>query len=206
MTYDLEKRLPYPVLALVVLALFYAVYFGKMLAQRRQGIVTDQIGRRREKTLHRVELLMKTATCAIVPAQLLSIAMNWSALPDNARLTGFGVGLVGDGVFLAAVLCMRDSWRAGIPDRDKTALVTGGIYAFSRNPAFLGFDLMYAGVLLMYLNPLPAALTAFAVVMLHLQILQEERYMAGAFGEEYLRYKGRVMRYLWRRRTGTGRV
>ena len=119
MTYDLEKRLPYPVLALVVLALFYAVYFGKMLAQRRQGIVTDQIGRRREKTLHRVELLMKTATCAIVPAQLLSIALNWSALPDNARLTGFGVGLVGDGVFLAAVLCMRDSRRAGIPDRDK---------------------------------------------------------------------------------------
>lgn len=206
MTYDLEKRLPYPVLALVVLALFYAVYFGKMLAQRRQGIVTDQIGRRREKTLHRVELLMKTATYAIVPAQLLSIALNWSALPDNARLTGFGVGLVGDGVFLAAVLCMRDSWRAGIPDRDKTALVTGGIYAFSRNPAFLGFDLMYAGVLLMYLNPLTAALTAFAVVMLHLQILQEERYMAGAFGEEYLRYKGRVMRYLGRRRTGTGRV
>ena len=199
MTYDLEKRLPYPVLALVVLALFYAVYFGKMLAQRRQGIVTDQIGRRREKTLHRVELLMKTTTCAIVPAQLLSIALNWSALPDNARLTGFWVGLVGDGVFLAAVLCMRDSWRAGIPDRDKTALVTGGIYAFSRNPAFLGFDLMYAGVLLMYLNPLTAALTAFAVVMLHLQILQEERYMAGAFGEEYLRYKGRVMRYLGRR-------
>ena len=39
-----------------------------------------------------------------------------------------------------------------------------------------------------------------------LQILQEERYMAGAFGEEYLRYKGRVMRYLGRRRTGTGRV
>lgn len=206
MTYDLEKRLPYPVLALVVLALFYAVYFGKMLAQRRQGIVTDQIGRRREKTLHRVELLMKTATYAIVPAQLLSIALNWSALPDNARLTGFWVGLVGDGVFLAAVLCMRDSWRAGIPDRDKTALVTGGIYAFSRNPAFLGFDLMYTGVLLMYLNPLTAALTAFAVVMLHLQILQEERYMAGAFGEEYLRYKGRVMRYLGRRRTGTGRV
>ena len=30
--------------------------------------------------------------------------------------------------------------------------------------------------------------------------------MAGAFGEEYLRYKGRVMRYLGRRRTGTGRV
>ena len=199
MTYDLEKRLPYPVLALVVLALFYAVYFGKMLAQRRQGIVTDQIGRRREKTLHRVELLMKTATCAIVPAQLLSIAMNWSALPDNARLTGFGVGLVGDGVFLAAVLCMRDSWRAGIPDRDKTELITSGIYAYSRNPAFLGFDLMYLGTFLLLGNWLTGLCSAFAILTLHLQILQEERFLEAAFGEPYRRYRTQTARYLGRK-------
>ena len=40
---------------------------------------------------------------------------------------------------------MKDSWQAGIPDKDKTELVTTGIYRFSRNPAFLGFDLMYVG-------------------------------------------------------------
>ena len=47
---------------------------------------------------------------------------------------------------------MRDSWRAGIPERDGTELVTGGLYAFSRNPAFLGFDLMYLGVFLLFAN------------------------------------------------------
>ena len=34
----------YRLAAVLVLLLFYAVYFGKMLAQRRKGIRTDQIG------------------------------------------------------------------------------------------------------------------------------------------------------------------
>lgn len=190
----LEAGLPYQ-----LLAAFYAAYFGKLLAQRRRGIQTDQIGRRKERTLHRVEVLMKAATCAIVPAQLLSIGLNWSAMPAGARLTGFFVGLAGDGLFLAAALCMRDSWRAGIPEKDRTELVTSGIYAFSRNPAFLGFDLMYIGVLLMYGNLLTAMFTAFAMTMLHLQILQEEKYLVGVFGAEYEEYRKQVFRYFGRK-------
>lgn len=43
---------------------------------------------------------------------------------------------------------MRDSWRAGISETDKTELVTEGIYQISRNSAFLGFDLLYIAILL----------------------------------------------------------
>lgn len=43
---------------------------------------------------------------------------------------------------------MRDSWSAGISETDKTELVTEGIYQFSRNPAFLEFNLLYIGILL----------------------------------------------------------
>lgn len=96
-------------------------------------------------------------------------------------------------------MCMKDSWRAGIPKQDKTKLVTDGIYAYSRNPAFLGFDLQYVGVMLMYCNPLTILFTAFTMLMLHLQILQEEKYMAATFGEEYLQYKKQVFRYLGRK-------
>ncbi len=144
-------------------------------------------------------MLMSAATLGIVPAQLVSVCIDWSCLPSGARFTGFLIALIGDAIFLIAVHCMKDSWRAGIPEKDKTELVTGGIYAFSRNPTFLGFDLMYIGVLFMYCNILTGAFTAFAVVMLHMQILQEERYMASTFGEEYLSYKKRVLRYLGRR-------
>lgn len=195
------KTLPFRLMALLVLAGFYAVYFIKMLRQRWRGIRTNQIGRRREKTLHRVELLMKCATYAVVPAQLLSVALDWSLLPCGLRLAGFAVGLLGDGIFLAAVLCMKDSWRAGIPENDRTSIVTTGIYAVSRNPAFLGFDLMYLGVLLLFCNPLTAALSIFAAVMLHLQILQEERYLPTVFGAEYAAYRRRVRRYFGRRRS-----
>ena len=196
---NFEEMLPYRLLTVAVLLIFYAVYFTKMFVQKKHGIRTLQIGRRREKGLHTVEMLMSVATLGIVPAQLVSVCLGWSCLSSGARFTGFLIALIGDAIFLIAVLCMKDSWRAGIPEKDKTELVTGGIYAFSRNPAFHGFDLMYIGVLFMYCNILTGAFTAFAVVMLHMQILQEERYMASTFGEEYLSYKKRVLRYLGRR-------
>ena len=194
-----EDKLPYAVLALIVLAAFYGVYFGKVLVQKRHGIQTRQIGRRKEKELHTVETLMSVATLGAPIAQLMSIAFGWNHLPANARFTGFLIGLLGDGIFLLSVLCMKDSWRAGIPDKDKTELVTTGIYRYSRNPAFFGFDLMYVGVLLLYGNLLTLSLSAFAIVMLHLQILQEERYLADTFGAPYQAYCRHVFRYLGRK-------
>lgn len=194
-----EERLPYALPALLVLAVFYGIYFAKVLAQKRRGIRTRQIGRRKEKSIHTVEVLMSIATLGAPMAQLTSIAFGWSHLPANARFTGFLMGLLGDGIFLLSVLCMKDSWRAGIPDKDRTELVTTGIYRYSRNPAFLGFDLMYAGVLLLYGNLLTLGFSVFAMVMLHLQILQEERYLVHAFGAPYQAYCRQVFRYLGRK-------
>ena len=180
--------------------MFYGIYLVKQWRQKRRGIQTMQIGHGKDTRTHTVETLMGIATVGIIPAQLLSIGFGWSHLPDNARFTGFCVGMLGDLIFLTSVICMKDSWRAGIPDKDRTELVTDGIYAFSRNPAFLGFDLQYVGVLLMFCNWLTAAFTVFAVIMLHLQILQEERFLATAFGAEYLEYQRCVHRYLGRRK------
>ena len=199
MEYPVEKVISYPLLALFVLAVFYGIYFVKMLAQKRRGIRTLQIRQRKEKSIQTVELLMSIATLGVVIAQLVSILFGWSCLPTNARFTGFCTGMLGDLIFLLSVLCMKDSWRAGIPDQDHTELVTSGIYRFSRNPAFLGFDLMYIGMMLMYCTLLIVPLTVFAIVMLHLQILQEERYLEKAFGTAYREYKRHTLRYLGRR-------
>ena len=120
-------------------------------------------------------------------------------MKNKNQLIGCCVGILGDTIFLLSVLCMKDSWRAGIPDKDKTELVITGIYRFSRNPAFLGFDLMYVGVLLLYGNLLTLSFSAFAIVMLHLQILQEERYLVNTFGAPYQEYCRHVSRY-WGRK------
>ena len=152
MKLPLEASLPYRLLALLVLAAFYGVYLSKQWRQKRRGIQTMQIGRGKDAQTHTVETLMGIATVGIIPAQLLSFAFGWSHLLANARFTGFCVGLLGDLIFLISAVCMKDSWRAGIPVKDKTELVTDGVYAYSRNPAFLGFDLQYIGVLLMWLS------------------------------------------------------
>lgn len=189
----------YQVLALVILVGFYAIYFVKMWIQKGQGIRTRQIGKRKEKNLHRVEVLMSVATLCAPAAQLVSIFAGWSRLPDSARFTGFLLGLIGDGIFLIAVVTMKSSWRAGIPDADRTELVSGGIYRWSRNPAFLGFDFMYLGVCLLFCNPATIAFSLFAAVMLHLQILQEEKYLTATFGAAYSAYQQQVFRYLGRK-------
>lgn len=64
----------------------------------------------------------------------------------------------------------------------------------------LGFYMQYTGILLMYFNPLTAVFSVFAMILLHLQILQEERYLKDEFGDQYLVYKKSVFRYLGRRK------
>lgn len=184
---------------ILILIGFYAVYFIKMVRQRRNGIRTDQIGKgSKPKDTLRVEKLMKAATCCVVVVEITSIAINANSLPDTFRIPGLVLGCAGVTVFFAAVLTMKDSWRAGIPENEKTKMVTAGIYRLSRNPAFLGFDLVYIGMLLMFFNAIHLLFAAFAMIMLHLQILQEERYLPSAFGEEYARYKAAVRRYIGR--------
>lgn len=194
-----ENNLPFKLMAIFILAVFYAIYFGKMIIQKKKGITTHQIGKRKEKKPHTVETLMSVATFSVVIIQLLSIFFDWNIMPSGARFTGFCIAGIGDIFFLISVTYMKDSWRAGIPEKDKTKLVTDGIYKFSRNPAFVGFDFMYIGILLMFFNIGTLLFSLFSIVMLHLQILQEEKYMAKTFGEEYLEYKKKVFRYIGRR-------
>ena len=60
-----QKEWIFKIAALVVLAVFYGIYFTKMLLQKRRGIRTHQIGRRKEKGIHTVETIMSIATYTV---------------------------------------------------------------------------------------------------------------------------------------------
>ena len=183
-----------------LLLIFYGCYFAKMLAQRRKGIRTDQIGRGKSGMVKRIEITMKIATCLVPLAEIVSIALDASLFAAPVRWVGFGIALLGDCVFICSVVTMQDNWRAGVSKTDRTSLVTRGIYRISRNPAFLGFDLVYIGILLMFFNWALLLLSVFAALMFHLQIVNvEEDFLQHAFGEEYSEYKRTVNRYLGRR-------
>lgn len=181
---------------LVIMAVFYIAYFTKMLLQRKKGIQTDQIGKgSKSRKILFVELLMKIATLGIVPVEVVSILGEYQLWNNVLCQIGAVISSLGVAVFILAMYTMHDSWRAGIPALDKTELVTNGIYRFSRNPAFLGFDLLYVGILLAFFNWVHLVAVIYAIVMLHLQILQEEVYLVSVFGDDYLAYKKRTGRY-----------
>ncbi len=191
----------FKLISIAALVAFYGCYFIKMFRQKKQGIQTDQIGKGKAGFVKFVEVTMKAVAVLAFAAGLVSIFIGISHSPAAVRVIGAVMSVAGTIVFIAAVRTMRDSWRAGVSKTDKTELITNGIYQISRNPAFLGFDLLYIGTLLMFFNWILCVLTVFAVIMYHLQIVNvEEDFLLAAFGNEYLQYKKKVCRYIGRKR------
>lgn len=186
--------------ALLILAGFYETYFKKAAEQKTRGIETDHLARGKENgTRYRTELILKIASWAAVLAEVLGILFCPPSPSKAMRIGGVVCGMLGTALFCAAVYAMRDNWRAGIAEDDETELTTGGIYQISRNPAFLGFDLVYLGMVLIFFNWMLLAVSVFAAVMLHLQILQEEKFLVKTFGSSYLEYSKKVCRYFGRK-------
>lgn len=187
-------------ISIAIFIVFYGCYFMKMFHQKKQGIQTDQIGKGKVGFVKFVEVTMKIAAVLVFTVGLVSILIETCHDLTIVRIIGAVVSVVGTIIFLVAVQTMRDSWRAGVSKTDKTELITNGIYQISRNPAFLGFDLLYIGTLLMFFNWTLCILTIFAIVMYHLQIVcVEEEFLLATFGNEYLQYKKKVCRYIGRK-------
>lgn len=190
----------FQIMGILILAAFYGCYFVKMFCQKQKGIQTNQMGKGKSGAAKRVEVAVRIATIVAPAIEIISIVMGTTALPYGGRIGGTAVGVCGVAVFILSVLTMRDSWRAGVSEQERTELVTDGIYRISRNPAFLGFDLVYIGILLMFFNPALLAFSAFAIGMLHLQIVKvEEPFLLSSFGTPYREYQTHVNRYLGRR-------
>lgn len=190
----------FQIIGIVILLAFYSCYFIKMLSQKKKGITTDQIGKGKVGAVKAIEIIMKIATYSVPFAEVISIVLATSSFPLGIQILGASVGVVGVVIFIISVVTMRDSWRAGVSKTDKTDLVTSGIFQISRNPAFLGFDLVYIGILLMFFNWVLFAVSAFAAMMFHLQIVNvEEPFLLSEFGEDYLGYKKKVCRYIGRK-------
>ena len=190
--------------AIVIMAVFYSAYLGKKIAQRRQGITTNQIGKGdKPRKVLLIENIMGWATFSVIPIEIISVILypKMTLIPalksfPVLQWTGLAIAAIGVAFFIVAMLTMSDSWRAGIPDSDKTVFVQKGIYRISRNPAFVGFDMMYIGLLLAFPNIIHLLFAIFPIVMLHLQIRQEEVFLRNTFGAEYEEYCRKVRRYI----------
>lgn len=84
-----------------------------------------------------------------------------------------------------------------IPNRPATALVTSGIYRFTRNPMYVSLVLLSVAVTLVLDSWWPIVLLPLVIVAVdRLIIRREERYLGAAFPNEYSAYRERVRRWV----------
>jgi protein-S-isoprenylcysteine O-methyltransferase Ste14 len=113
-----------------------------------------------------------------------------------ARAAGIALLLASLAVSGASLLHLRDSWRVGVLEDQKTELVTTGIYRFTRNPYFLSYLLLFAGCTVLLQNAILLGLSGIGFLLVHHMIRREEKHLQAQHGDAYLQYRKRVSRYL----------
>lgn len=100
-------------------------------------------------------------------------------------------------IAISAFRAMRRAQTAVDPNRPTTAIVSDGAFSFSRNPIYLSLTMLYVGIALLF-NALWALLLLLplVVVVQNGVIKREEHYLERKFGDEYLRYKASVRRWV----------
>lgn len=121
-------------------------------------------------------------------------------LIDSIVVKTVGVVLVASALMLFALgfLSFGNSWRVGLDTQTPGALVTSGTFAFTRNPIFVALDLWFVGIFLINGTLVFLIFALLAVIVLHVQMLREEKFLAGLYGEPYREYVRRTARYfIW---------
>ncbi|WP_436356796.1 methyltransferase family protein [Brevundimonas sp. CEF1] len=128
---------------------------------------------------------------------MISLGMGFSLDVDLRRGLAFVLvigGLLLDGI---AAGTFRRLGTPPEPWKPTTALATGGLYRYSRNPIYVGFAVTYAGFALAMDSPVALALLAPCLIVIdRFVIAREEAYLSAKFGAEYQAYKGKVRRWL----------
>ncbi len=114
------------------------------------------------------------------------------AKPLGALLVACGVGLPAAGITL-----FGRRHTSVLPVRPTTALVTSGPYRITRNPMYVGFGMIHAGIALRRRETWPLLMLAPALAAVdRVVIRREEPYLERVFGAEYSSYRARVRRWL----------
>jgi protein-S-isoprenylcysteine O-methyltransferase Ste14 len=98
------------------------------------------------------------------------------------------------------IMAVRGSSKAQTPlptNQPVRALVTTGIFNWSRNPVYLAFFLSYVGIgLLVRSSWILLLVVPLAMIIRFGVVAREEDYLKREFGDDYRQYRSRVRRWL----------
>jgi protein-S-isoprenylcysteine O-methyltransferase Ste14 len=125
------------------------------------------------------------------PGLALPLAVRIAALVVLA-LAGGAIALAGDMAFKRAKTTINP-----LKPQNATALVTTGVYRYTRNPMYVGLALVVLGWAA-FLGSAVALLgiVVFVAYITRFQIVPEERVLSAKFGADYSAYTSRVRRWL----------
>jgi protein-S-isoprenylcysteine O-methyltransferase Ste14 len=104
--------------------------------------------------------------------------------------------LAGAALLLAAQNHFSRAGTDAKPWKASSTIVERGIYAFTRNPMYLGMALIYLGLAIALVSLSALVLLPLLLVAVQTQVIaREERYLEGKFGDDYRAYKARVRRW-----------
>jgi protein-S-isoprenylcysteine O-methyltransferase Ste14 len=110
---------------------------------------------------------------------------------------GLVLALAGWAVVLLGVLNLRRHGTNVRPTLPTLAIATDGIFAWTRNPIYVGGIALSAGIAIALGLTWALLLHPFGILLLHRGVvLREERYLARKFGDPYRAYRATVRRYL----------
>jgi protein-S-isoprenylcysteine O-methyltransferase Ste14 len=199
-----------PTAALAILAVYFAIAFGlrSVIHWRRTGSsgfkgISGSAGSA-EWIGGGLFVVALVASAGAPVAELAGVVRPWSAFDGPlARAVGFCCCAGGLASTLWAQLAMGDSWRVGVDERERTALVASGPFRLVRNPIYTSMLLGMGGVALLTPNLVAALAVTTLVVALELQVRRvEEPHLLRVHAAAYRAYAARTGRFL----PGIGRL
>lgn len=127
----------------------------------------------------------------LLPMHFAAIEYRWFFLL-GALLAVCGFVLAG-----ASIVTFRRARVSVLPNRPARSVVTHGVYAYSRNPIYVGFTAIYVGGVLMTGTVWALVMLPFVLgLLLQFVIRKEEHHLRERFPGEYAAYCQRVRRWL----------
>ena len=186
-------------ISVALFAAFVALVAGRSAVLRRKGIKAIVFG-----VTDRSDFLLVPFVAAIIyticsgafglPMWKPLIMPFWETqIPGVVGIALCAIAVIG---IAASLVSFGDSFRVGIDEQKPDKLVTTGVFAYSRNPIYVCFDMFFFGQFLVHRNIAIAAAAAGFALAIHRQILREEKFLAAFYAGEYEVYRKRVRRYL----------
>jgi protein-S-isoprenylcysteine O-methyltransferase Ste14 len=139
-------------------------------------------------------ILLGLALDRLVPAYVLRVLLT----REERIVIGAILILACAGLGFPALLAFRKAGTHVEPWKPASALVTGGVFRYLRNPMYVGLMLFLAGLAIALASDWMLVMTVVFALTIHFGVVKrEERYLAAKFGEAYRRYMERVPRYGW---------